>query len=53
MTKTNKWLVARALASAALELGGLVLVAYGLWLAWSPLGLIGAGLALVNYSMKR
>lgn len=36
-----------ALNRAGLSVGGLALVALGLWLAWPPLGVIAAGLALL------
>lgn len=40
----------RKVAAAVLEAAGLALIALGLWLAWEPLGVIAAGLALLNFA---
>lgn len=43
------WKILEALLIMGAELGGVVLVLYGLWMVWRPLAVIAAGVLLVFF----
>lgn len=43
------WKILEALLIMGAELGGVVLVLYGLWMVWRPLAVIAAGVLLVLF----
>ncbi len=41
-----------SLLSTIVELAGLALIAYGLWVAWPPLGIVASGVALTAVGLS-